>query len=113
VILLKNERDEWELPGGKLEVGEHPETSVKREIREELGLEVEPSRILDSWVYEIRPTVPVLIVTYGCVELSRAVARLSNEHREVAWFELRAVEALPMPTGYKRSVATWAASVRS
>jgi 8-oxo-dGTP pyrophosphatase MutT (NUDIX family) len=38
VPLLKNERDEWELPGGKLEVGESPEHSVCREAAEELRL---------------------------------------------------------------------------
>ena len=111
VILLKNERDEWELPGGKLELGEDPETSVRREIFEELGLAVQPDRILDSWVYEITPTVRVLIVTYGCIELSREAAQLSNEHKEFRWLELGAVETLKMPSGYKRSIASWAASL--
>ncbi|WP_233606606.1 NUDIX domain-containing protein [Micromonospora sp. Llam0] len=36
VPLLKNERDEWELPGGKLEVGESPEQGACREVAEEL-----------------------------------------------------------------------------
>src|SRR5260221_10358006 len=40
VVLLKNERDEWELPGGKLELGETPETCVVREIEEEIVLAV-------------------------------------------------------------------------
>jgi 8-oxo-dGTP diphosphatase len=31
----------WELPGGKVEPGEHPKDALRREIREELGVEIE------------------------------------------------------------------------
>jgi len=45
VVLLLNERDEWELPGGRLERGEDPVVCLEREFAEELGVEVRPGGV--------------------------------------------------------------------
>ncbi len=108
VLLLKNERDEWELPGGKLELSESPELCVTREIEEELRLTVKPEILLDSWVYTIAPGTHVLILTYGCSEVSHGQPVLSHEHSDLRWFPLAAVDSLRMPEGYKASVRSWA-----
>ena len=109
VALLKNEREEWELPGGKLEPGESSEDCVTREIYEELGLHVTAGPLLDSWIYHIAVSVDVLILTYGCYTAPFAAVTHSPEHRAVGLFTLQEVQTLRMPEGYKKSIQSWAA----
>jgi 8-oxo-dGTP pyrophosphatase MutT (NUDIX family) len=113
VILLRNEREEWELPGGKLELCEAPEQCLAREIAEELHLAIQPESILASWVYTIVPGVDVLVIAYGCVESSQDEAVLSDEHKELRWFPLAEIDALKMPEGYKASIRSWAEQMRA
>ena len=108
VALLLNRRDEWELPGGKLELGETPEGTLAREVYEELGLQVAVGPILDCWVYHISPGVNVLIVTYGCLPLAADRLVHSDEHRAARLIALDQVDGLNMPSGYKRSIQEWA-----
>jgi 8-oxo-dGTP pyrophosphatase MutT (NUDIX family) len=113
VILVRNGRDEWELPGGKLELSESPKECLAREIAEELRLTIEPETILDSWTYTMASDVHVLIVTYGCSESSKGEAVLSDEHTELRWFPLAEVDGLRMPDGYKKSIRSWSTRLGS
>ena len=113
VVLLKNERDEWELPGGRLEAGEDPMDCVVREIREELGLDVTVAGIVDSWTYEVLPGREVVIVTYGCRLDGHDEIEISAEHKEVGLFSPDVLASLPMPEGYRRSIRAWLARIGS
>jgi ADP-ribose pyrophosphatase YjhB (NUDIX family) len=59
VLLVKpNYRDHWSLPGGILEHDEPPHEACRREVGEELGLDIVPGRLLVvGWagLYEQRP----------------------------------------------------------
>jgi mutator protein MutT len=107
VVLLKNEREEWELPGGRLEAGESPPACVVREIREELAIDVAAEELLDCWLYEVLPGREVVIVTYGCRYEGDGAVRMSYEHSAVGQFDLAEIDGLPMPEGYRRSIRDW------
>jgi 8-oxo-dGTP pyrophosphatase MutT (NUDIX family) len=107
ILLLRNERGEWELPGGKLELGEDPPACVAREIAEETGWQVTVGPILDCWQYHIGDGQDVVIVTYGCDLASDAPPVVSSEHSRAGLFSAAEVPLLTMPDGYKRSVTNW------
>ena len=110
VVLLENERSEWELPGGRLQAGEDdPAICLAREFAEELGIKVAVKTILDSWVYEVLPGQHVVIVTYGAERVDQAPLRVSHEHCRLGSFSIAEIDGLAMPEGYRRSIRAWAA----
>jgi hypothetical protein len=84
---------------------------VAREIVEEVGWPVTAGPLLDAWQYHIRDGVDVLIITYGCHVDTDTDPVVSHEHTEVGLFTEAEVPALPMPDGYRKSIATWYAKL--
>jgi 8-oxo-dGTP pyrophosphatase MutT (NUDIX family) len=114
VLLVRNERAEWELPGGRIEPHESFEQCVVREIMEETGLPVDVVEILDAWMYHIAVArKDIAIVTFGCSSTSDTAPVLSSEHNRIGEFGEHEVPDLPMPDGYKRSVVTWFGRLRA
>jgi 8-oxo-dGTP pyrophosphatase MutT (NUDIX family) len=107
IVLLENERGEWELPGGRPEPGETFEVCLIREMAEELGIEIAVERWLDSWIYEVLPDRFVEIVTYGVRRLDCAPLCLSAEHSRLGRFTLEELASLRLPEGYRQSIYRW------
>ena len=105
VPLLKNERDEWELPGGKLEVDEDPKLALEREIDEELSWKVSVGEPFHAWVYQIRPDRHVFVLSYLATYNGTAQPAYSHEHKELLLVPVRDVPALNMPHPYKEAIS--------
>jgi 8-oxo-dGTP diphosphatase len=68
----------WEFPGGKIEVGETSEVALKRELKEELDIEVEIGELLET-VHHSYDWGNVVILAYWCRWLGGEI-----KHLEVA-----------------------------
>lgn len=95
--LATNERGSWEAPGGGVDFGETRETAIKREMQEELGVDIEIIKILhvsdelleadkQHWV----PTTYIAKVTKG------QTPKIMEPHKcdGIGWF---ALDQLPEP----------------
>ncbi len=83
----------WEFPGGKIESGESPEAALKRELREELNLEVEIVRFLGEFPHQY---------DWGWIDLKVFVTKAKNtpqataDVRHFSWVPKREVENYPL-----------------
>jgi 8-oxo-dGTP pyrophosphatase MutT (NUDIX family) len=108
VLLLKNSRDEWELPGGRPDEGEDHAQTLAREFAEELSLDVRVDKQIDSYLFEVIPGRHVFIITYGCTLAGELDPRLSDEHTgHCLWPVERLSELGKLPAGYRRSIEAW------
>lgn len=91
----------WGLPVGWSEVGETAATGVVREVREETGLRVRPTRLLgiyDSWRHGSRTLHHFYNVVFCCAIEGGALTRTS-EALDLGYF---APEALPPLVNHHR-----------
>jgi 8-oxo-dGTP pyrophosphatase MutT (NUDIX family) len=111
VLLVKNARDEWELPGGRIEPGEEHPQALAREFAEELSIDVAASAPIDSYLFEVIPGHHVFIVTYGCMLLREFRPAISHEHTEHCLWPVDCLSELRLPVGYRRSIEKWAMTI--
>ena len=111
VWLRKNERNEWELPGGKIDPGEQPTDTVLREMKEELGFDVEVKDVVDAYMYTINKSTDesygVLVLAYLCEITGKSGLFETNGEAgkaEFAAFEITEITSLNMPEFYKAAI---------
>ena len=80
--------ERWDLPGGRLLLGESPTDSLRREVLEETALEVEVLGPAFVWHrYFEQRQFQLVGITFVCRHV-RGEVRLSPEHSDFRWVRL-------------------------
>ncbi len=84
--------DCWDLPGGIMNFGEEVVAALKREVKEECGLEVETLSPMDVST-RIDNEEQYVAVTFIC-EYKSGTVKLSKDHSEFKWVDAKKVPDL-------------------
>jgi len=98
----------WELPGGKVEPGEHPKDALRREMREELGVEIELGDLVEGPAAGAWPLGDRYVMQVWLARITDGEPLPLEDHdqlRVLTKGELYAVSWLPADLGIIAAVA--------
>jgi ADP-ribose pyrophosphatase len=109
VLLVKRAKDPargyWSIPGGAIELGERAREAVKREVKEECGLDIEVGPVLEVVDSIHRDAEGKLRFHYVIVDFLAYPKGLgvcpSSDVEEARWFTPEELEEIPLPSGTK------------
>lgn len=81
----------WEFPGGKIEEGETIGEAIVREIKEELGCDIEFISLFNDYTHEYEKVI-VNLITLRC-NLIKGIPK-ANEHAKLLWLPIDYLETL-------------------
>ncbi len=109
LFLNKGNGENWSLPAGAIELGEAPAEALVREVREETGLIVIPSRLLGvfggseyRYVYPNGHQVEYHVYVFECIVQSGDLNPLDCETAELRYFRFEDMPTLALP--YPKSI---------
>src|SRR5581483_6771163 len=86
----------WEFPGDKVEMGERPEETLIRELKEELGITVNEDCLAPlTFASHVYPDFHLLMPLYVCRRWQGSVA--ASEGQQLAWVKPNRLRDYEMP----------------
>jgi 8-oxo-dGTP pyrophosphatase MutT (NUDIX family) len=101
LVVLPPSEAIWDLPGGRLHAGEAPLAGLRREIAEELGVDIEVHKAFfaDMWMpSHIEPDKARYFVAFAC-SLTNPAASFIFEKEEIAdakWIGKEELDTVPL-----------------
>ncbi|MGH3923262.1 MAG: NUDIX hydrolase [Pseudonocardiaceae bacterium] len=94
LAIRRRDNDQWQPPGGVLELGETFEDGVRREVLEETGIHVRVERL--TGVYK-NMNMRVVALVFRCTAVG-GTPHTTDESNEVQWLDIAEAVALMPPT---------------
>lgn len=95
----------WGLPGGFLEEGEQPIAGLRREVREETGLEIEPGALFGTWI-QAHGERSVLCLLWRATVVG-GIERAADDVTELGWFGADDLPEDVGPSSFAEAVSLW------
>ncbi len=89
----------WEFPGGKVEEGENKQEALKREMQEELGIEVSVGKLVSTFEDEI-PSMRITIYLYNSFILKGKIQCI--ECQDFKWLGLEEIGKLDLASADRK-----------
>lgn len=90
----------WELPGGKVEKGEHFADALVREIKEETNLNVNVGDFCEAVQNDYSHKRTVQLMMY--LDDVEGSVEISEEHTEYMWASIEKIESLELSSSLKK-----------
>lgn len=114
LLMIHHENGRWDCPGGRMDIPEAIGDALRREVREELGVEIASADVDHPWVWywEHRSTSRPLIqnivgIGYRCELASDAFRLAPPEHVEHAWVTAEELRGLNVHDGHRAGYLRW------
>lgn len=96
----------WDIPGGKSLRNENPLLTLRRELMEEVGIEVRDARLIETVEMPDEDENLIIYHIYLVTAYRGKVANLSDEHSELRWFTAKDINSKKLALeGYKELIA--------
>lgn len=94
----------WSLPGGHVEGGEYLADALRREVKEETGLDVEVGGL--AGIFEVLGEAHLVVLDFT-VNVTGGQPRPGGDALEARWVDLDAVPALPCTPRFVETLRAW------